>query len=390
MRQSNRGVLTASAALVVVSLLAACGSSLYTSTITADSVKLGLLVPQSGVYAPLGTDIRRGFELYLDGRGGQLGNRRVTVVVADEGAEPDTGVPAGQKLIQQSQVAVAVGVVNSATALGLVQQFNEAKVPLIIANAGANALTGAKASAYVWRTSFSNDDAGASMGAYVASRVDSGGVYLIAPDYAAGHEQIAGFRRAFEAAGGHVAGADYPPFGTTSNYQPYLARIQRSGARAVFAFFAGAEAVAFVKQYKEFGLAGTIPLYATGYLTEGAVLRSEGDAAVGIQTALQYSSELDTPTNRAFVSAYTAKYHSSPTVFSVAAYDAAQVLDHALANATTGPEIVAALGRLGDIDSPRGTWRFSATHNPTQRYYLREVREQDRTLVNAVVRTLTN
>src|SRR6266545_4107428 len=89
-------------------------------------------------------------------------------------ASPDTGVPAGQKLIQQSQVAVAVGVVNSATALGLVQQFNAAKVPLIIANAGANALTGAKASAYVWRTSFSNDDAGASMGAYVASRVDSG------------------------------------------------------------------------------------------------------------------------------------------------------------------------------------------------------------------------
>jgi branched-chain amino acid transport system substrate-binding protein len=195
MRRSNRRALTAAATLVAVTLLAACGSSLFTSTITSDSVKVGLLIPQSGIYAPLGTDIRRGFQLYLDGRGGQLGNRRVTVVTADEGAGPDTGVPAGQKLIQQSQVAVAVGVVNSATALGLVQPFNEAKVPLIIANAGANALTGAKASAYVWRTSFSNDDAGASMGAYVAGRVDSGGVYLIAPDYAAGHEQIAGFRR---------------------------------------------------------------------------------------------------------------------------------------------------------------------------------------------------
>jgi branched-chain amino acid transport system substrate-binding protein len=228
------------------------------------------------------------------------------------------------------------------------------------------------------------------MGAYVANRTDFGGVYLIAPDYAAGHEQIAGFRRALEAAGGHVAGADYPPFGTTSNYQPYLARIQRSGARGVFAFFAGAEAVAFVKQYKEFGLATSIPLYATGYLTEGSVLRGEGNAALGIQTALQYSSELDTPTNHAFVSAYTARYHSSPTVFAVSAYDAAQVLDRALANATTGPEIVAALGRLGDIDSPRGTWRFSPTHNPTQHYYLREVREQNGALVNAVLRTLTN
>jgi branched-chain amino acid transport system substrate-binding protein len=390
MRRSNRGTLSVLSALMAVTVLAACGSSLYTSTITSDSVKLGLLIPQSGVYAPLGTDISRGFQLYLDQHSGQLGHRRVTVVTADEGADPDTGVPAGQKLIQQSQVAVAVGVVNSATALGLVQPFNEAKIPLIIANAGANALTTTKASAYVWRTSFSNDDVGASMGAYVANRVGSDGVYLIAPDYAAGHEQIAGFRRTLQAAGGHVAGADYPPFGTTSNYQPYLARIQRSGARAVFAFFAGAEAIAFVKQYKEFGLAATIPLYATGYLTEGAVLRGEGNAALGIQTGLQYSSELDTPTNHAFVSAYTAKYHNSPTVFSVAAYDAAQVLDRALANATTGPQIVAALARLGDIDSPRGTWRLSPTHNPTQRYYLREVRQQNGALVNAVLQTLNN
>ncbi|MEN3307046.1 MAG: branched-chain amino acid transport system substrate-binding protein [Micromonosporaceae bacterium] len=390
MRRINGRVLRAVSAIVAIALLPACGSSFNTGTITSDSVKIGLLIPQSGVYAPLGTDISRGFHLYLDAHGGQLGHRRVALVTADEGAGPDSGVPAGQKLIQQSQVAVAVGVVNSATALGLIQPYNEAKVPLIIANAGANALTGAKRSAYVWRTSFANGDVGASMGAYVASRVDFGQVYLIAPDYAAGHEQIGGFREAFEAAGGKVAGADYPPFGTTSNYQPYLARIQRSGARAVFCFFSGAEAVSFVKQYTEFGLAPTIPLYATGYLTEGSVLRGEGAAALGIQTGLHYSTELDTATNHAFVAAYVARYHAPPTVFSVAAYDAAQVLDRAMAGARTGAQIVAGLGRLGDIDSPRGTWHFSDTHNPVQRYYLREVRDQGGGLVNAILRTLSS
>jgi branched-chain amino acid transport system substrate-binding protein len=389
MQCARHRALTALSILVVLAVTAACGSSLRIGTITTETVRIGLLVAQSGVYAPLGTDISRGFRLYLDDHGGRLGGRLVSLVTADEGAGPDTGVPAGQKLIQQSQVAITVGVVNSATALGLVQMYNEAKVPLIIANAGADALTGAKASAYVWRTSFSNGDVGASMGAYVRSRVGTRSVYLIAPDYAAGHEQINGFRAAFEAAGGQIAGTDFPPFGTTANYQPYISRIQQSGAGAVFAFFSGAEAVTFVKQYKEFGLTERIPLYATGYLTEGSVLRSEGDAALGIQTGLHYSTELETPTNQAFVTAYQARYGVPPTAFAVAAYDAAQVLDRALTGATSGADVVEGLSRTGPIDSPRGPWHFGETHNPVQRYYLREVRSKGGISVNAVLADLT-
>jgi branched-chain amino acid transport system substrate-binding protein len=385
-----RRTLAAASMMVALAVASACGSSLRIGTLTGNAVRIGMLIPQSGVYAPLGTDIDRGFRLYLDGHGGRLAGRAVSLVTADEGGGPDTGVPAGQKLIQQSQVAITVGVVNSATALGLVQMYNEAKVPLIVANAGADALTGAKASAYVWRTSFSNGDVGASMGAYVARRAGGAPVYLIASDYAAGHEQINGFRTAFVAAGGHVAGADFPPFGTTANYQPYLGRIQQSGAGAVFAFFSGAEAVNFVKQYKEFGLADRIALYGTGYLTEGSVLRAEGEAALGIQTGLNYSSELDTPTNKAFVGAYQARYGVLPTVFAVAGYDAAQALDRAVGGATNGAEVVAGLDRTGLIDSPRGPWRFSETHNPVQQYYLREVQPKGGAAVNAVLADLTS
>ena len=150
------------------------------------------------------------------------------------------------------------------------------------------------------------------MGKHVAQEVKGGGVFLIGPDYAGGKEFLAGFQTTFQAAGGKVAGQQMTPFGKTTNFQPYLAAIRSSGAKAVFAFYSGAEAVGFVKQYKELGLAGKVPLYACGFLTEGSMLKAQGDAATGIQTALHYSSELDNPRNKEFVAAYAEAYGETP------------------------------------------------------------------------------
>jgi branched-chain amino acid transport system substrate-binding protein len=372
--------------------LSGCGSSLGQSGggQSGGDVKVGLLVPLSGVYAPVGQDLRSGFQLYLDQHGGKLGGRTVKLVTADEGEGPQTGVPAAQKLVTQDQVTTVVGVVNSATALGLRDFFDESKKPLLIANAGANDITGARKSEYVWRTSFSNGQVAAALGPEVAKEV-KGGVYLIAPDYAAGKEQTAGFRKAFEAAGGRVAGEKYTPFGKTQDFQPYLSAIRGSGAKAVWSFYSGAEAVNFVKQYKQFGLAGKTPLYGTGFLTEGGVLDAQGQSAVGVKTSLHYSTELDNPRNKEFVDAYRKKVNKAPTCFSVQAYDAAAVLDKALAKATGtgGDELVKALGTVGAIDSPRGQWSFDADHNVRQKFYLREVESSGGTFVNAIVNELS-
>lgn len=257
----------AALALVTTALvLSGCaGSSLDQSGGggTGGAVKIGLLVPLSGVYAPLGEDMRNGFQLYLDQHGGKLGGRAVEVVSADEGEGPQTGVPAAQKLVTQDQVTAVVGVVNSATALGLRDFFHESKKPLLVANAGADDVTGARKSEYVWRTSFANGKVAAPLGPAVAKEA-KGGVYLIAADYAAGREMIAGFRKTFEAAGGKVAGEEYTPFGKTQDFQPFLSAIRGSDAKAVYAFYAGAEAVSFVKQYKQFGLAGSTRCTAPG------------------------------------------------------------------------------------------------------------------------------
>lgn len=372
--------------------LAACGSSLSSDSGGADKsgpVKVGLSVPLSGVYAALGEDMKRGFDLYLKQKDQKLGGHKVTVVSADEGETPQTGVPATTKLVTQDKVSAVVGIVNSATALGLRDTFIRSKVPLILANAGADGAT-SPVSPYVWRTAFTNGGVGEALGSQVADEVAGDSVYLMGADYAAGRESVGGFKSSFEKAGGKVAGETYTPFGKTSDFQPYLSKIRQSGAKAVYAFYAGAEAVNFVKQFSAFGLSKDVQLHGAGFLTEGGALAAQGAAAEGVRTSLHYSDQLDNATNAEFVKAYEAAYKEAPTVYAVQAYDAAAALDKALgkADGTSGEDIAKALGAVGEIDSPRGKWSFDKTHSPAQTYYLREVKTTDGKQGNAILKPL--
>ncbi|MGY1742106.1 MULTISPECIES: ABC transporter substrate-binding protein [unclassified Blastococcus] len=351
------------------------------------TIRVGLVIPQAGVYTPLGVDMKNGWDLWLEQNDGRMGDWTVETVTADEGEGPDTGVPAIQQLI--GDVDVVVGIVNSATALGVVEQFTEEEKLLLISNAGAVAITGDARSDYVWRVSFTNAQNSYAMGEYLAGQ-NVGSVFIMAPDYAAGQENVTAFTEAFEAGGGTVAGSALSPFGTTQDFQPFLQRAQSSGAAAVFCFYSGGEAVSFVNQYADFGLKDSIPLYGSGFLTEGSVLEGQGPNAVGIQTTLQYSTEIDNEANQTFVEAYQAAYDVLPTVFAMSTFDAANVLNKALAEAgaTDGPALIEALGGLGSIDdSPRGPWEFE-DQNPNQTIYLREVVDEGGTLINSVVEEL--
>lgn len=392
-RRRSRRLAPAALASASLLLLAACGGGSLSEGGEGEEsdgpVKIGLAVPLSGVYASLGEDMTQGFELYLEENDGQLGGRDIEVVKADEGETPQTGVPATSKLVTQSDVSAVVGIVNSATALGLKDTFVQSEVPLIIANAGADELTD-DASPYIWRTSFTNGQVGAALGAAVAEELGDEEVFLMAADYAAGHESVDGFRESFTEAGGSIAGESFTPFGTTSDWQPFLSRVRSSGAGAVYVFYAGAEAVNFVKQYDSFGISDNAQLYGAGFLTEGGVLDAQGAAAVGVRTSLHYSHLLESDRNAEFVEAYQAAYDEVPTVYAVQAYDAAAALDAALegAESTDGAGVAEALANVGEIDSPRGTWSFDEDHNPDQPYYLREVQEIDGGLANAVLEEL--
>lgn len=387
---SRRTVLGLFGATGAAAALSACGSSLGSGSGGGSSqgaVKVGLVIPQAGVYAPLGVDMQRAWDLWLEQHGGKLGGMTVTTVTADEGETPQTGVPAVQRLLQSDNCDVLVGIVSSATALGVRDMVSESKKVLVVSNAGAEDITAKAASPYIWRTSFTNGQVAGAMGSHLAQQKSADSVYVIASDYAAGTEAIAGFRNAFEGAGGKIAGMAKPPFGKTQDYQPFLSRIKSSGAKATFCFFAGAEAVAFVKQYRQFGLADSVPLYGSGFLTEGGVLAAQGRAALGVQTSLHYTSELDNPANRSFVAAFQKKYDAVPTVYSVQTWDAAAVLDQALsaAKSADGDKLSKALGGLGSIaDSPRGPWSFDS-QTPKQKFYVRKVAKKGSAFVNTVV-----
>jgi branched-chain amino acid transport system substrate-binding protein len=391
MEITRRRLLGMFGATGTVAALSACGSSLGNDSTTGGgeqgAVKVGLVIPQAGVYVPVGLDMQRGWDLWLERHDGKIGGYTATTVVGDEGETPQTGVAAVQRLLQSDDCDVLVGVVSSPTALGVRDMVTESKKLLLISNAGAEDITGKATSPYIWRTSFTNGQVSRVMGRYLAEQGMKDGVFVLASDYAAGAEATAGFQAAYEAAGGTIAGSAKPPFGKTQDYQPFLAQITSSGAKATFCFFAGAEAVAFVKQYRQFGLADSIPLYGSGFLTEGGVLTAQGEAAVGIKTSMHYTSELDNEHNKEFASAYQDSYDAVPTVYAVQTWDAAGVLDRALraAKATDGDALSKALGDLGPIeDSPRGEWTFEG-QTPKQKFYIREVESKGDGFVNAVI-----
>jgi branched-chain amino acid transport system substrate-binding protein len=205
---------------------------------------------------------------------------------------------------------------------------------------------------------------------------------------------VAGY--AYTKAGGQLANPEgkttFTPFPQTTNFGPYLAKIKASGPKAVYCFYAGKAAIDFVTQYAQSDVKD-VPLYAAGFLTEGTVLPAQGAAAGGIQTVLNYSPDLDNTANRAFVSAWQASKHTGPpTTYAMASWDAAALLDKAIAAAGTDPTptaINSAIGRLGQIDSPRGPWQFSPkTHTPVQKWYLRRVQTDGPALANVVVSDL--
>ncbi|MFE5330256.1 ABC transporter substrate-binding protein [Embleya sp. NPDC056575] len=358
---------------------------------SSGTLKIGLTIPLTGVYAALGPDLQNGFQTYLDQHGGKLGGHKVELVITDEGDGPQTSVPSVTKLIKQDKVTAVVGLSNAATVAANVDLVNDNKVPMI----GAVGRPGEiKRQDYVWHTSYLSEEPGVAAAPYIKEAVQ-GPVYAIGPEYQGGFDQLRGFTETFDKLGGKLANPDgktkWTPFPATTNFQPYFNEIKNSGAKAVYTFYAGTAAVNFVKQYKQSDIKD-IPLYAAGFLTEGAVLGAEGDAAKGVLTSLNYTPTLDIPANRSFVAAYQAKYNALPTMMSATMYDAAAVLDKAIAAAgdKVTPEAVnAQIANTGKVDSPRGPWEFNAkSHAPVQKWYLREVKQDGTALSNVMVREL--
>jgi branched-chain amino acid transport system substrate-binding protein len=336
-------------------------------------LKVGLMLPYTGTYASLGNAITNGFKLAVAERGGKLGGRELEYFTVDDESDPSKAPENTNRLVQRDKVDVLIGTVHSGVALGMVKIARETGTLLLIPNAGAAAATGELCSPNIFRTSFTNWQTGYPMGKVVADR-GLKNVVTITWKYAAGEESIGGFSEGLTKGGGKVVKELWVPFPQVE-FQALLTQIASLKPDAVYTFFAGAGAVKFVKDYAAAGLKGKIPLFGSGFLTDG-VLEAQGEAAQGLETTLHYGDGLDTPRNKAFRQAYSKANKGEPDVYAVQGYDTGLLLAAGLeavrGDASKKSDLIAALEKAR-IDSPRGTWTLSKAHNPIQDIYLRKV-----------------
>ena len=340
-------------------------------------IRLGLMLPYTGTYAQLGVAIENGFRLALEQSGGRFGGRELEFFKVDDESEPSKATDNANRLMTRDEVDVLVGSVHSGVAMGMLKVAKESGTLMLIPNAGAGAATGALCAPNVFRTSFTNWQPIHPLGKVMADKGHKKAVF-ITWKYAAGEESAASFSEGYSAAGGTVVKELFVPFPNVE-FQALLTEIAAIRPDAVACFFAGGGAVKFVRDYAAAGLKDKIPLYGSGFLTEG-VLAAQGEAAEGILTTLHYADSLDNARNRMFRAAYARTYKSEPDVYAVQGYDTglllAQALEKVKGDVGNQKAVIAAMeGAV--IDSPRGQWKMSRAHNPIQDIYLRRVEKGD-------------
>ena len=385
---NRRLVLSRSAALI-----GAASTGLLLPTLArAQGAKLrvGLMLPYTGAFAQLGMAIENGFRLAIDEQGGKLGGREIEFFKVDDESEPSKGIENASKLVQRDKVDVLIGTVHSGVQMGIHKVARDTGVLNLIPNAGVHVATRAQCAPNVFRTSFSNSQPTRALGKVMVDKGHKKAVW-ITWKYAAGDEAFEGFKEGYTAAGGAIIKELGLPFPNVE-FQALLTEIAALKPDAVACFFAGGGAPKFLRDYAAAGLKGRIPLYGSGFLTEG-VLEAAGPAADGVMTTLHYGDGIETARNKAFRLAYAKTFKLQPDVYAVQGYDTGLLLLHG-ANAVKGDLAnKAALYKAMEtvtVDSPRGKWTMSKSHNPVQDIYLRVVENKENKVVGVASKALAD
>jgi branched-chain amino acid transport system substrate-binding protein len=379
----------------VAGSLAAGGLALFPELLpsvarASDVLKIGVILPASGVYAQLGDEIAKGMRLYFDQVHNKAAGREIQVISENESSDPSVAVTKATKLIESDKVDLLAGIVATPSAYAIRDLVNSTQTILVVANAGGNALTRDRKSPYIFRTSFTAWQFGFPLGKWVADHLTKS-VYIIAADYAYGHESVNGFKESYAAAGGKVIDELYPPLGSP-DFSSYIAKISAARPEVLFGFLAGSDGVIFLNQFKQYGLVGSVKLAVIGDMVEENTLSQVGDAALGARSTLHWALLMNNQANKDFVKGYTIKYATDPSVYSMRGFDTARVIVDAVnklgGDTSDKKKFVAALESV-KFDSPRGRFEFDpVTHNVVQDVYLREAIQTATGVHNRVVADL--
>jgi len=351
-------------------------------------VRIGLLTVKTGPLAQGGIQMEQGLTRFLKDRNYTLAGRKAELVVADTGGNPAGTKTKIQELVERDNVDLILGPLAAFELLAISEYAAQAKVA-ILSLAAAEDMTQRRPNPYFVRASATSAQTMHPLADYAAKELKFKRVISVSEDFAYGHEQMGGFQRVFEDAGGRVVKKLWPPI-VTPDYTPYLAQI--SGADAVVQGFAGSNPLKFVKQYKDHGLRFPIVGSSTG--GDDALLKSFGDEAIGMISCSFYTSDLDSPSNRRLVEGMVRDYGNIPGLYAAGLYINGMVAEAALEKTGGKTEdkeaLIRALRGVALTDSPRGPFHFDRFGNVVGNFYIRRCDRKGDKLVNTTIKTYRN
>jgi branched-chain amino acid transport system substrate-binding protein len=357
-------------AIGVTAAIALVAGSAMAQDKAADKLKIGLITTLSGPPAAIGQQQRNGLTLALKELGGKLGGRDVELLVQDDELKPDVAVSKVKAFIERDKVDFVVGPVFSNILAAILKPVTESGTFMISPNAGTSSFAGKDCNPNLFVVSYQNDQNAETMGKYAQ---DSGlkKVFLMAPNYQAGKDELAGFKRYYKS---EVADEVYVPLNQL-DYAAELSKIAAASPDGIFVFLPGGMGVNFVKQFRQAGLADKVKFLSAFTVDEGT-LPAQQDAALGFFGGSNWAPNMDTPQNKAFVAAYEKEYGAVPATYAFQAYDAVMLLDSALKATkgdTSNKDALRAALKKADFKSIRGDFKFNSNHYPIQNFYLVKV-----------------
>jgi branched-chain amino acid transport system substrate-binding protein len=348
-------------------------------------VKIGLLTVKTGPLASGGIQMEQGTVCFLKDRNHTLAGRKVELVVADTGGNPAGTKTKIQELVERDHVDLVFGPLAAFELLAITDYAAQAKMP-ILSLAAAEDMTQRRPNPYFIRASATSSQSMHPLADYAAKDLKLKRVITLADDFAFGHEQMAGFGRVFEDAGGRLVRKLWPPL-VTPDYTPYIAQI--TGAEAIVHGFAGSNPLKFVKQYHDAGL--KLPMLGGSTAGDEALLKSLGDESVGLISCSPYAGDLDTPSNKRLIDRMMREYGNIPGLYSAGLYINGQVAEAALEKTGGKTEDQEAFNRalraVTLTDTPRGPFSFDHLGNVVGNFYIRRIDRKGDKLVSTTIKT---
>jgi branched-chain amino acid transport system substrate-binding protein len=337
----------------------------------ADKVKVGFVSTLSGPSSALGIDIRDGFQLAVKLNGGKLGGLPAEVIVNDDQFKPDVARQLFERNVKRDKVDFMTGVVFSNIMLAALPEALDNKVIYISPNAAPSSMAGKDCNPLFYAVSWPNDAYHEAAGEFANQR-ELKNAYLLAPNYQAGKDSLAGFKRMFK---GTIVGENYTKLGQL-DYAAELAEIRAAKPQALYIFLPGGMGINFIKQFVGAGLGKDIQLVLPGFSADQDIITPVGAPMAGLFNTAHWSPDFANAANQKFMAEFQKEYKRVPSVFASQGYDAALLINAAVRDVKgkiEDQDAVRKALRAAKFESVRGAFKFNTNQYPIQNYYVRTV-----------------